>query len=111
MMTGWNGADDRNPAMTGWNGDDRIDVRAGVDTDLDGTPDTLLVPHPDDLVLAADTDHDGLADVIIRIGPDGVASTTSVANTAGDVGRELSADWSPTDPNADACYEALTDRW
>ncbi|HEX4361237.1 MAG TPA: hypothetical protein VH141_27125 [Pseudonocardia sp.] len=72
-------------------------VHQGVDTDLDGRPDTVLLPDPVELALLADTDHDGLADLFIRIGPDGSASTT-----------DLTVDpvpWWPTDPTADMCSD------
>lgn len=76
---------------------DRIPIRNGVDTDLDGRPDTVLLPDPVELALLADTDDDGLADLFIRIGPDGAASTT-----------DLTVDpvpWWPTDPAADMCSD------
>ncbi len=77
-----------------------IDVRAGVDSDLDGQPDTLLVPDAIDLVLAVDTDHDGFADLLVEVGPDAVART-SVLDGAGPPA------WRPTDPLADACYDGF----
>ncbi|HEY2096099.1 MAG: hypothetical protein QOI50_2092 [Pseudonocardiales bacterium] len=82
---------------------DRIEINTGVDTDLDGHPDTVLLPDPLDFALLVDVDRDGLADLFIRIGPDGAASTT-----------DLTVDpvpWWPTDPAADACYDPFwTDR-
>ncbi|MGI8799674.1 MAG: hypothetical protein ACR2GE_10375 [Pseudonocardia sp.] len=59
--------------------DDRIDVRAGVDTDGDSVPDTLVYTEGELLRLAADTDRDGLADVIVEIGPDASVHTTGLA--------------------------------
>lgn len=56
--------------------DVRIDVRAGLDTDGDGVPDTAVFTDGELLRLAADTDRDGLADVIVEIGPDASAYTT-----------------------------------
>lgn len=56
--------------------DDRIDMRAGVDTDGDSVPDTLVYAEGELLRLAADTNRDGLADVIVEIGPDASVHTT-----------------------------------
>lgn len=82
--------------MTSRGEDDRIDVRAGVDTDLDGHADTLLVPGTAELVLAVDTDRDGFADLVIEVGPDAVAHSIPLGGPAG---------WVPTDPLADACFD------
>ena len=48
------------------------DITAGIDTDGDGRPDTLLTDDGFDLVLLTDLDGDGLADRMLRIGPDGL---------------------------------------
>ena len=82
--------------MTALGEDDRIDVRAGVDTDLDGDADTLLVPGTAELVLAVDTDRDGFADLVIEVGPDAVARSIPLGGPAG---------WTLTDPGADACFD------
>jgi hypothetical protein len=68
---------------------DRIPIDNGVnhavDTDLNGRPDTVLLPDPVELALLADTDEDGLEDLFIRIGPDGSASTTDLTCRPGAV--------------------------
>ena len=48
------------------------DVTGGLDSDLDGRPDTIVTSDGEDLVLATDLDGDGFADQILRIGADGV---------------------------------------
>ena len=48
------------------------DVTGGLDTDLDGRPDTTVGTVGEDLVLATDLDGDGFADQILRVGADGV---------------------------------------
>jgi hypothetical protein len=71
--------------------DDRIEVVGGVDTDLDGHPDTLLLPDHPELLLAVDLDRDTLADVVLEVGPDAVV-------------RRFPLTPGSTDPLADACY-------
>lgn len=56
-----------------------VDLDAGMDTDNDGLPDTVVLPDDEDLVVAADTDADGLVDLLIEIGGDGVAVITDLA--------------------------------
>lgn len=56
-------------------GDDRIEIRNGVDTDLDGHPDTMVLPVGEELALAVDVDQDNLADLLILIGAGGIDST------------------------------------
>jgi hypothetical protein len=51
---------------------DLLDVSAGIDTDADGRPDTLVTDDGVDLVLATDLDGDGIADQVLRVGPNGV---------------------------------------
>jgi hypothetical protein len=70
---------------------DRIDVREGQDTDLDGVPDTLLMSTAPDLLLAVDTDRDSLADVILEVGVDRAIRRYPLIPGA-------------TDPLSDACY-------
>ena len=79
--------------------DDPLEIRQGVDTDLDGLPDTVLLPGLTDLTVVVDTDRDSVADLIIRIGPDGVAHTAGLGPGP--------LPWWPTDPTADACYDPL----
>jgi hypothetical protein len=83
--------------VIGSGGDDRFRIVEGVDTDLDGRPDTVLLPDPTDLTMIVDVDRDGLADLLIRIGPTGVPHTVDLA--------EDPLPWWPTDPAADACYD------
>lgn len=71
--------------------DGRIEVSAGVDTDLDGRPDTLLIPDRPELLLAVDLDRDILADVVLEIGVDAVV-------------RRFPLTPGTTDPLADACH-------
>lgn len=73
--------------------DDRIEVAGGTDTDLDGRPDTLLVPDRPELLLAVDLDRDTLADVVLEVGSDAVV-------------RRFPLTPGSTDPLADACYAA-----
>lgn len=63
-------------------GDDRIVIRNGVDTDLDGHPDTMALPLGDELALAVDVDQDNLADLLIRIGAGGIDSTVHLGDDA-----------------------------
>jgi hypothetical protein len=51
--------------------DGAVDVRAGVDTDGDARPDTLLTIDGHELLVHTDLDGDGLADQVLGIGPDG----------------------------------------
>lgn len=53
------------------------DVSAGLDSDDDGTPDSLFTTDDDDLLLHTDLDADGLADRTLRLHADG--STDLVA--------------------------------
>ncbi|WP_300018330.1 hypothetical protein [Pseudonocardia sp.] len=50
------------------------DVTAGLDSDADGTPDSVFADDGEDLLLHTDLDDDGLGDQILRIGPDGGTS-------------------------------------
>jgi len=53
------------------------DVRAGVDTDGDARPDTLLTTDVDELRIHTDLDGDGFADQVLGIGPDGTVRELS----------------------------------
>ncbi|MFC5996061.1 hypothetical protein ACFQE5_17790 [Pseudonocardia hispaniensis] len=46
-----------------------LPVADGLDTNGDGTPDTVVTAEGSDLLLHTDLDGDGLADQILRIGP------------------------------------------
>ncbi|MGQ0573751.1 MAG: DUF6802 family protein [Pseudonocardia sp.] len=48
-----------------------LDVRAGLDSDGDGRPDTVLTWGDGSLLLHTDLDGDGFADQVLGIGPDG----------------------------------------
>lgn len=50
------------------------DVRAGVDSDHDGHPDSIFTADGDDLLLHTDTDADGHADRALRLRPDGTVA-------------------------------------
>jgi hypothetical protein len=50
----------------------RISTSAGVDTDGDGIPDTLVLPAAGQDWLAVDTDDDDLADLLVRVDDHGV---------------------------------------
>ena len=50
--------------------EEALDVGAGLDTDGDGRPDTLVTVDGLDLVVAIDIDGDRFADQVLRIGPD-----------------------------------------
>jgi hypothetical protein len=62
--------------------DDPRDVRHGLDTDVDGQPDTVLTVDGADLLVASDLDGDGLADRVLRIGPDGSVHTDDLPEPA-----------------------------
>lgn len=49
------------------------DVSTGLDSDGDGTPDSLFTTDDDDLLLHTDLDADGLADRTLRLHADGSA--------------------------------------
>lgn len=49
-----------------------VDVSAGVDTDGDGRPDTVVTDDGVDLIVHTDLDGDGIADQVLRIGPTGI---------------------------------------
>lgn len=49
----------------------------GVDSDVDGRPDTVAATGVDGLLLATDLDADGHVDVATVVGPDGTARTTA----------------------------------
>ena len=48
-----------------------LDVRAGLDTDGDERPDTVLTRTVAELLIHTDLDGDGFADRVLGIGPDG----------------------------------------
>lgn len=50
------------------------DVRAGLDSDADGRPDSIFTSDGDDLLLHTDLDADGLADRSWRLHSDGSIS-------------------------------------
>jgi hypothetical protein len=58
--------------------DDALDVGAGLDTDGDGAPDTLVTGDGIDLVVAIDLDGDRFADQVLRIGPDAAVREQAV---------------------------------
>ena len=51
------------------------DVRAGLDSDDDGVPDSVFTADGDDLLLHTDLGGDGLADRTLRLRPDGTTAT------------------------------------
>lgn len=83
--------------------DDRIEIRNGVDTDLDGHPDTMVLPLRDEMALAVDVDQDNLADLLIRIGADGIDSTVHVGDAPGS--------WLAIDPFDDAYDDPFDLGW
>ncbi len=56
------------------------DVRAGLDSDHDGRPDSIFTTDGDDLLLHTDTDADGLADRSLRLHPDGSVTVAECAD-------------------------------
>jgi hypothetical protein len=61
------------PRCPGLVDDPDVPVGPPVDTDGDGSPDTVVFGDGVDLVLSTDLDGDGCLDRVLRIGPDGVA--------------------------------------
>lgn len=68
---------DHRPRRPGEVPDLAADVTAGVDTDDDGRPDTVLAAEGPHLAVHTDLDGDGLADQVLLIGPDGSAMVTA----------------------------------
>ncbi len=50
------------------------DVTAGLDSDADGTPDSVFTEDGDDLLLHTDLDADGYGDQVLRMRSDGSTS-------------------------------------
>jgi hypothetical protein len=50
------------------------DVTSGLDSDADGTPDSVFTEDGDDLLLHTDLDADGYGDQSVRMRPDGSTS-------------------------------------
>ena len=50
------------------------DVTTGLDSDADGTADSVFTDDGDDLLLHTDLDADGYGDQVLRIRPDGRTS-------------------------------------
>ncbi len=61
----------RSPADVPEEGNCGPDVRAGLDSDRDGRPDSIFTSDGDDLLLHTDMDADGLADRSLRLRADG----------------------------------------
>lgn len=57
------------------------DVTAGLDSDADGTPDSVFTDDGEDLLLHTDLDADGYGDQVLRLRPD---ASTSVEQTTCD---------------------------
>jgi hypothetical protein len=74
-----------------------IDVRAGTDTDGNGTADTLLTVEGADLVVHVDLDGDGFADRVLHVGTGGAAPDVASepdAASAADGSAAAVASWS-----------------
>jgi hypothetical protein len=71
---------------------DDADVRAGVDTDGDGHPDTVLAADGADLLVRTDLDGDALADRVLRIGPDATVHVVDLPSD-GPGGTASWGDW------------------